>query len=43
FDMNRMHYILGDTDSMTWAISGNPEEDYRQKFKYVIKDQKIFR
>ncbi|KAA6391872.1 MAG: hypothetical protein EZS28_012598, partial [Streblomastix strix] len=23
FDMNRMHYICGDTDSMTWAISGN--------------------
>ncbi|KAA6358538.1 MAG: hypothetical protein EZS28_045935, partial [Streblomastix strix] len=42
FDMNRMHYICGDTDSMTWAISGNPEaeEGYRQKFKYVIKDQK---
>ncbi|KAA6385719.1 MAG: hypothetical protein EZS28_018753 [Streblomastix strix] len=44
FDMNRMHYICGDTDSMTWAISGNPdaEEGYRQKFKYVIKDQEFF-
>ncbi|KAA6362501.1 MAG: hypothetical protein EZS28_041972 [Streblomastix strix] len=30
--MNRMHYICGDIDSMTWAISGNPdaEEGYRQ-------------
>ncbi|KAA6373513.1 MAG: hypothetical protein EZS28_030961, partial [Streblomastix strix] len=39
-----IHYICGDTDSMTWAISGNPEaeEGYRQKFKYVIKDQKFY-
>ncbi|KAA6357353.1 MAG: hypothetical protein EZS28_047120, partial [Streblomastix strix] len=44
FYMNRMHYIYGETDSMTWAISGNPsaEEGYRQKFKYVIKDQEFF-
>ncbi|KAA6362370.1 MAG: hypothetical protein EZS28_042103, partial [Streblomastix strix] len=40
FDMNRMHYICGDTDSMTWAISGNPEDDYRQKFKYSVMRQK---
>ncbi|KAA6398448.1 MAG: hypothetical protein EZS28_006021 [Streblomastix strix] len=40
----RMHYICGDTDSMTWAIGGNPsaEEGYRKKFKYVVKDQKFF-
>ncbi|KAA6362018.1 MAG: hypothetical protein EZS28_042455 [Streblomastix strix] len=39
-----MHYICGDTDSMTWAISGNydAEEGYRQKFKFIIKDQKFF-
>ncbi|KAA6402217.1 MAG: hypothetical protein EZS28_002260 [Streblomastix strix] len=43
-DMNRMHYICGDTDSMTWTICGNPdaEEGYRQKFKNVIKDQKFY-
>ncbi|KAA6353887.1 MAG: hypothetical protein EZS28_050586, partial [Streblomastix strix] len=37
-----MHYICGDTDSMTWAISGNPnaEEGYRQKFKYSVMRQK---
>ncbi|KAA6385457.1 MAG: hypothetical protein EZS28_019016 [Streblomastix strix] len=40
FDMNRVHYICGGTDSMTWAISGNPEEDYRQKFKYSVMRQK---
>ncbi|KAA6392440.1 MAG: hypothetical protein EZS28_012035 [Streblomastix strix] len=42
FDINKKHYFCGNTDSMTWGISGNPEEDYRQKFKYVIKDQKFF-
>ncbi|KAA6397854.1 MAG: hypothetical protein EZS28_006618 [Streblomastix strix] len=33
-----MHQIFGDTDSMTWAISGNldAEEGYRQKFKYLL-------
>ncbi|KAA6381408.1 MAG: hypothetical protein EZS28_023065 [Streblomastix strix] len=42
--MNWMHYICCDTDLMTWAISGNPEvvEEYRQKFKYVMKDQKFY-
>ncbi|KAA6392810.1 MAG: hypothetical protein EZS28_011661 [Streblomastix strix] len=42
FDMNRMHYICGDADSMTWAIRGNPEaeEGYRQKFKYSAMRQK---
>ncbi|KAA6378633.1 MAG: hypothetical protein EZS28_025840 [Streblomastix strix] len=41
FDMNRMHYICGDTDSMTWAISGNPEaeEGYRQKFNQSVMRQ----
>ncbi|KAA6397768.1 MAG: hypothetical protein EZS28_006705 [Streblomastix strix] len=44
FDMNKMHYICEDTDSITWAISGNPnaEEGYRQKIKYIIMDQKFF-
>jgi hypothetical protein len=23
YDMSKMHYIQGDTDSMTWAISGD--------------------
>ncbi|KAA6373023.1 MAG: hypothetical protein EZS28_031450 [Streblomastix strix] len=37
--MNSMHYICGDTDSMTWAISGNPEvvEGYRQnQYKQLL-------
>ncbi|KAA6374177.1 MAG: hypothetical protein EZS28_030296, partial [Streblomastix strix] len=37
FDMNRMHYICGDTDQMTWAISGNADEGHRQKFKFLIQ------
>jgi hypothetical protein len=37
-DMNKIHFIEGDTDSMYWAISGNPDEDIHQGFKYVIKD-----
>ncbi|KAA6395436.1 MAG: hypothetical protein EZS28_009038 [Streblomastix strix] len=42
--MNNMYCICGDTDSMTLVICGNPsaEEGYRQKYKYVIKDQKFF-
>ncbi|KAA6400698.1 MAG: hypothetical protein EZS28_003769 [Streblomastix strix] len=44
FDMSMMHYTYGDNDSVTLAICGNPdaEERYRQKFKYIIKDQKFF-
>ncbi|KAA6402576.1 MAG: hypothetical protein EZS28_001906 [Streblomastix strix] len=40
--MDRMHYVCGDTDSMTQAIRGNPDEDCRQKFKQIIKDQQFF-
>ncbi|KAA6388149.1 MAG: hypothetical protein EZS28_016322 [Streblomastix strix] len=44
FNTNKIHYICGDIDSMTWAISGNlnAEDGQRQKFKYVIKDQKFY-
>jgi hypothetical protein len=41
-DMNRMHFIQGDTDSAYWAISGNLKEDYKQGFKYVVKDRKFY-
>jgi hypothetical protein len=37
-----MHFIEGDTDSAYWAISGNPNEDYKQGFKYVVKDQEYY-
>lgn len=41
-DMDKIHFIEGDTDSSYWAISGNPNEDYHQRFKYVIKDQEFY-
>jgi hypothetical protein len=37
-----MHFVEGDTDSMYWAVSGNPNEDYKQGFKYVITDEKFY-
>ncbi|KAA6370011.1 MAG: hypothetical protein EZS28_034461, partial [Streblomastix strix] len=42
FDMNKLHFIEGDTDSAYWAVSGNPNESYKQQFKYVIKDQQFY-
>jgi hypothetical protein len=41
-DMERVHFIEGDTDSMYFAIAGNPDEDNTQQFKYVIKDQAFY-
>jgi hypothetical protein len=41
-DMTKVHFIEGDTDSMYWAVSGNPDEDNKQGFKYVIKDEKFY-
>ena len=42
FDTEKIHFIEGDTDSMYWAISGNPDKDYKQGFDYVIKDRKFY-
>jgi hypothetical protein len=42
FDMNRMHFIEGDTDSMYWAISGSPVAGYKQQFDHVIADEKFW-
>ena len=41
-DMNRIHFIEGDTDSAYFAIAGSPEEDNTQMFKHVIKNQKFY-
>jgi hypothetical protein len=38
-NMNRVHFIEGDTDSSYWAISGNPDKDYHQRFQYVIENK----
>ena len=42
FDMTRMHFVEGDTDSMYWAISGDPTKDYHQRFEYVVKDREFY-
>ncbi|KAA6386161.1 MAG: hypothetical protein EZS28_018311 [Streblomastix strix] len=41
-DMNRIHFIEGDTDSAYWAISGNPNEDFTQQFNAVINDRDFY-
>jgi hypothetical protein len=38
YDMNKMLFVQGDTDSLTWAISGNPNRGPDQLFEEVIKD-----
>ncbi|KAA6369906.1 MAG: hypothetical protein EZS28_034567, partial [Streblomastix strix] len=42
YDMSRMHFVQGDTDSLTWAISSNPNRGPDQLFEEVIKDQGFF-
>jgi hypothetical protein len=32
----------GDADSSYWAISGDPNDDYKQGFSHIIKDQKFY-
>ena len=41
-DMNRIHFIEGDTDSAYWAVAGNPEEDHKQGFKNVVIDKEFY-
>ena len=41
-DMDRIHFVEGDTDSMYWAIAGNPDAGNDQEFKYVIKDKEFY-
>ncbi|KAA6366301.1 MAG: hypothetical protein EZS28_038172 [Streblomastix strix] len=40
--MNRMHFIQYDTDSLTWAISGDSNRGPEQLFEAVIKDQQFY-
>ena len=41
-DMDKIHFIEGDTDSSYWAIAGDPNKDYHQRFEYVIKDKEFY-
>ena len=38
-DMDKIHFIEGDTDSMYWAIAGDPNDGFKQGFKHVVKDK----
>ena len=37
-DMDKIHFVEGDTDSMYFAIAGDINKDYTQGFDAVIKD-----
>ncbi len=41
-DMNRLHFIEGDTDSAYFAISGNKDETPSQLFNNIIKDESFW-
>jgi hypothetical protein len=41
-DMTRIHFIEGDTDSMYWAVAGDPNEGYDQGFKHVISNLQFY-
>ncbi|KAA6387444.1 MAG: hypothetical protein EZS28_017029 [Streblomastix strix] len=42
FDMSKLHFVEGDTDSAYWAVSGSTEARYQQQFNYVIKDKQFY-
>ena len=41
-DMNKLHYIEGDSDSAYFAISGNKDEPPSQLFNNIIKDKEFY-
>jgi len=41
-DMEKVHITHGDTDSIYFAVAGNPNENIKQLFDYVIKDKKFY-
>jgi hypothetical protein len=42
-DLSKIHFIEDNTDSLYYAISGNPDEDCHQRFKYVMKDEEFYK
>ncbi|KAA6377523.1 MAG: hypothetical protein EZS28_026950 [Streblomastix strix] len=42
FDMEKLHFVEGDTDSAYWAVSGNADAGHLQQFNYVIKDKQFY-
>jgi hypothetical protein len=41
--MRKVHFIEGDTNSLYYAISGDPEKDCHQGFEHVIKDEAFYK
>jgi hypothetical protein len=41
-DMNRLHYVEGDTDSAYWAVAGKLNGGYKQGFQHVITDHEFY-
>jgi hypothetical protein len=41
--MRKVHFIEGDTDSLYYAISGDPEKDCHQGFERAIKDEAFYK
>jgi hypothetical protein len=41
-DMNKIHFIVGDTDSSYWAIAVDPSRGIHQGFRYVVKNRGFY-
>jgi len=41
-DMHRLHFIEGDTDSMYWAVAGDPSLPNTQTFQAIITDKAFY-
>ncbi|KAA6385503.1 MAG: hypothetical protein EZS28_018971 [Streblomastix strix] len=42
FDMEKMHFVEGDTDSAYWAVNGSADAGHQQQFNHVIKDKQFY-
>ena len=42
YDVNRLHFIEGDTDSMYFAVAGDPKKDYKQGLEDLIIDREYY-
>ena len=41
-DMDKIHVVELDTDSLYVAVAGDPNDDYKQRYKHVIKDKEFY-
>ncbi|KAA6381794.1 MAG: hypothetical protein EZS28_022680 [Streblomastix strix] len=41
-DLDKMHFVEGDTDLAYWAVSRNNKYGYYQQFNHVIKDKQFY-